>query len=969
MIKAFWGWISPKDLIKSDKSDSLEYCLDSFFELKLNKNEENPRHLPIGYKHPEQDRVIKWHAPGVKGWYSNKKQSQNDDDFVTNNKSSFLEKVPESHKKTVHSFIEKIQSHPKRHAIAGMDPKDGKMEWNPRIRHIKHLIRGDKNATINYKEDGSLDFSLGERHGKDGLGTSWNFHPEKGLSFLGRLYEGKLYKSDESGRFFEPEFFTRKHNLGSQLRKSNESNTRASSLHNDGLRHERNIKPRAANFTIKQTPDRDLAKAPYIDEHNTRAASNLGPRITGGAENSKIVNTFKIGKHTVHHWQHDDGDSFVVHDKYNPKLQPIASINVDRQISYPEMDEKFHDNYYVQHAAVHPDWSGKGFGRAAYKAAIKHFGTLQSSTAMSPKSDEAWKKLSSHPQIDVDFGVGDDEPHVATYRAFPKKLAANELAKAPMVYEDVDGFSEFSPIENQSLDAKIDLPNGFSYHRYKDIRPSGKYGKAWDYHHHLLDNKGEKVAEIRTLIGPTIESKLDSPKGHQVKWSQVKPDHTGKGYGKMLMGAIALNSKMPLVSDTTISPNAQKAWKSFTKMPGFGGKISPFTTDYKKIRNDFDKYNERHVLFVRDKNKAATHLFRDQQQTESKKLAASELAKAIHLKDFKPIQASHSKGVTPHIDHESHIANFPAHERYKDHISAGPVVYKKRKTGRGPDFGISTKIIHDISHAHYPEHGTVGIAPETYMTKPYHGHLESCAKSYTKHPIKGWATLTAKDILHSAGMGHMAEDVSAHIHENIPVTVHKFSEKHEPFSIPHVQKIHQNDLGKIAIMDFLTGNNDRHIGNIMISHKPDNEGNYSPLLIDHERNFQYTRTVENKFGKINHLSKDHPLDIIKNSALRYFADRRDIDLENVGYDLAPWWKEHGNKIKDTFQKNLQHIKDPDLKSHIENNFNKRLEWLNDHLIINNGYGIFNLRRKSPFEHPVPELEGVSIDHFKRARKK
>lgn len=197
------------------------------------------------------------------------------------------------------------------------------------------------------------------------------------------------------------------------------------------------IKPHKTKLAASE----EMKKAPFVDDHNVQAANNLGPYVQGGSK-AKVVNKFKVGEHTVHHWQSEDGDSFVVHRDYNPKLNPIASVNVGIQVPYPEMDEKYHDNYYVEHSAVHPDHSGKGLGRAAYKAAIKHFGTLQSSTAMSPKSNEAWNKLSSHPQIKVKFGKDDDTPHIARYVKNPKKMAASELHKNEAADKETEKIKE-----------------------------------------------------------------------------------------------------------------------------------------------------------------------------------------------------------------------------------------------------------------------------------------------------------------------------------------------------------------------------------------------------------------------------------------------------------------------------------------------------------------------------------------------
>lgn len=348
--------------------------------------------------------------------------------------------------------------------------------------------------------------------------------------------------------------------------------------------------------------------------------------------------------------------------------------------------------------------------------------------------------------------------------------------------------------------------------------------------------------------------------------------------------------------------------------------------------------------------------------------ARNELKKAIDPKDFKKIQTSHQKGFSPVVDSASHIKDHPAHENFVNHIVNGPSVYKS-KGKRGIEAGIATKNIHHLDSYHDEEGGgNISLAnPESYMTKPYHGHLESATKSYVKHPIKGWATLTKKNLLHAAGMGHMTEDVQAHNMNGVPVTVHKFSDQHEPV-VSTYQQISPVDAGKIAVMDFLTGNNDRHIGNIMVSKEKNEQGFHDPLLIDHERSFQYEKSLHNKFDKERNTPDSVYGHLNGSSGLAFVSSsHKPVHFQEAGEELHDWWGQHAPQIKQAFQENIRHIKDPHLKSHIENNFNARMDHLDEHLTHGNYYYILQGRR-NPFtlKHEAT-IGGVHVLPFKKPR--
>lgn len=249
---------TPEEKLKEEGLIKSDLDLDCFFDTTLQKSDRPSR---AGERHPEYPRIAKYHAPGFLAWYSDDVQANKDDSFVKNNLSNFLNKVPESHKDTVSKFINKIQTHPKRHAIPGWDPIGGKQVWSPRIRHIKHLIGNNENVGLEYNNDGSIDFNILERHGSAKDGTSWNYHPKNGLNFLGRILNGVIQKSSRGN---EGEAWGSLESKGAcpatDLRNLNESNGRASDSNNGIIQSIRNNERWTDKDLIKREKDRNKVK-------------------------------------------------------------------------------------------------------------------------------------------------------------------------------------------------------------------------------------------------------------------------------------------------------------------------------------------------------------------------------------------------------------------------------------------------------------------------------------------------------------------------------------------------------------------------------------------------------------------------------------------------------------------------------------------------------------------------------------
>jgi GNAT superfamily N-acetyltransferase len=160
----------------------------------------------------------------------------------------------------------------------------------------------------------------------------------------------------------------------------------------------------------------------------------------------------------------------------------------------------------------------------------------------------------------------------------------------------------------------------------------------------------------------------------------------------------------------------------------------------------------------------------------------------------------------------------------------------------------------------------------------------------------------------------------------------------------------KEDLQKIAVMDFLSNNLDRHYGNLMFRE----DG--TPLAIDHSRSFQYANTHETK-GFPRHHVASLPMDKKVDSISHYiekapamyqvlYGKNPSTEWENT---INNWWPTVSKKVVQTMQARLQQIKDPNVRKHIENNFMARVKHLDEMASLDvNNFGQFDWH-----ETPVP----------------
>lgn len=296
-------------------------------------------------------------------------------------------------------------------------------------------------------------------------------------------------------------------------------------------------------------------------------------------------------------------------------------------------------------------------------------------------------------------------------------------------------------------------------------------------------------------------------------------------------------------------------------------------------------------------------------------------AMAVKPEVWQRLKRSHREPAREAVDSQKHLEQF----RMPEDLNA---LFDDEKVHKPvPSVGGTTKkMIHDVGD-------------DRVMAKPYHPGMESHSREWVKHPIHGWSSLATRALYQAGGLGDLVEEVYAGEHEGIPLTVHRFSkgfntiydakskEKGNPSSIlsktPNPLQIQQ-----IAAMDFLTGNNDRHSGNLLIADANEDTG-FAPLLaIDHERSFQYNKTLPQRMHdrRLNPTippDTDSPVDFIRQSPA--LSTARQASFDNGHADFRAWWLEAGPAIKAEFTKQLSYIKNTRLRSYIEKNFHHRYE--------------------------------------------
>ena len=218
-------------------------------------------------------------------------------------------------------------------------------------------------------------------------------------------------------------------------------------------------------------------------------------------------------------------------------------------------------------------------------------------------------------------------------------------------------------------------------------------------------------------------------------------------------------------------------------------------------------------------------------------------------------------------------------------------------------------------------HGDTGISPKAVYKLPVDGHTEHqrlMVKPYhdVDNELAGWSEATSQQLYHAAGIGHVHQRsfVGRHGRGDLeaPVTVIHLEDAKPLDQVPstHFAPTAEDDARKVALMDFLTSNKDRHEHNLMVR----KDG--SLLAIDHGMAFTYAA----------------PWSAPKE--FRYFAGVKapaQVASWALGRDKYAdtfrWWAKVAPDVKRQFAERVDLIKKHGAAQRLEEGFNTRAAFL------------------------------------------
>jgi hypothetical protein len=274
-----------------------------------------------------------------------------------------------------------------------------------------------------------------------------------------------------------------------------------------------------------------------------------------------------------------------------------------------------------------------------------------------------------------------------------------------------------------------------------------------------------------------------------------------------------------------------------------------------------------------------------------------------------------------------------------------------------------------------------------YMVKPYHERVSRRLKSWMQYPIQGWAEMANQGLYHAAGIGRL--------HQKVHIDEHDMGEGHErePALVVHMQPGFQTmgsadpealragiiknpemveDARKIALMDFLTNNLDRHTGNLLFH--PDGK----LLAIDHSRSFQYKSkhkwgqpVAETRYGKLddslrNYVGADPMVRIraqvpgIQDGGTMPWSDDKRVWHDSELWEPAlDWWGKASKNVRERMAHELKHIKSDIVRKHVQRNFNARANLLDQMAQFGPGnFGHYDWHHTTvPIHRPNEKAEG------------
>lgn len=294
------------------------------------------------------------------------------------------------------------------------------------------------------------------------------------------------------------------------------------------------------------------------------------------------------------------------------------------------------------------------------------------------------------------------------------------------------------------------------------------------------------------------------------------------------------------------------------------------------------------------------------------------LTKAVRPQDLQHVGAQTNPQGPETVDHTQELRAHPpavndSVQAYRNHVlnSAEPQeAFSKHDMG-----GVTRKAIYRLPDTHQTHAG------DKFMVKPYHEQWR-----FGKRPvIHGWAEMTNQALYHAGDIGHL--------HQSVHVAEHNMGrDKPDPALVIHMKngmstiddakRIYPHELGseikhdarRIGLMDFLTGNIDRHNSNLMVDN-----GDKAPsqvMAIDHGLGFQYNQ------------DKRHASLSNYDGAADSIAPRTDdASTKEEWGPVLDWWSNYSTSIRRTMNQRLAMIKKPELREHLSRNFEARADWL------------------------------------------
>lgn len=216
-----------------------------------------------------------------------------------------------------------------------------------------------------------------------------------------------------------------------------------------------------------------------------------------------------------------------------------------------------------------------------------------------------------------------------------------------------------------------------------------------------------------------------------------------------------------------------------------------------------------------------------------------------------------------------------------------------------------------------------GHADKKYLVKPSVFRVsddDSDFMGQLSTPLSAWNELTSQAMYHAGNIGHLHQKVHATVAKNVFPDAHGMVVHLEPGAReaaelnPEEKKnlVNHPDLKKIAFMDFVTFNKDRHDSNLMV--KKDG----TPLAIDHSLAFRHD------------INPDFSLE---NQDLEWGGVGTGV--KRLGGDLRPdantwaWWHANKDNIKNAFHKHADLVPHKDTRERLKDSFNYRMDLLDD----------------------------------------